>query len=136
MSRKYESRFVKEARWRWKRPTGLLVTLKPLFLNETERMADEFTRDQETDLGDGLYSVSIAYHHDVPCALNDPCLRFWPHGVHERNVLAVLEHEGLHHTFLRIGEDDANNMLDNIMPTIQRSCYRLRCTNHQIGADT
>lgn len=105
--------------------TGLLVTLRPLF------DGDDGGDPGEVVVADRI-EAGVAYHHPVPCALNETCLRLWPNGVTQMNILAVLKHEELHHTFLRIGEDDAMTMLDNIMPTVQHTCRMLGCTNHQI----
>ena len=111
-------------------PAGLLVTLHPLLGSEE---ADSGSAgDPQVIEVDGGYYAGIAYHYVVPCVLDEPCTRF-QYGVDQRNVLIVLRHEELHHVFGRIGEDKANEMLDNVMTSITLTCRKLGCKNHQVG---
>jgi hypothetical protein len=110
---------MKRRRKRRRHEAGLLVTLREL--------------DPEIPLERMKNMVTLAYHNDIACALDGVCMRIVDPKANQRNILAVLEHEGLHHTFLRIGEDRANCELDGFMPTLQHTCRILGCTNHQIG---
>jgi hypothetical protein len=99
---------------RRKRKYGMLVGVKPLFDSE----------ENDKEVRGGAARSAIAWHHAVPCWIGGPCVRLISfryrrrrYKVTQRNVLAVLCHEEIHHVLIQINEDDASNRFDWIAKT-------------------